>query len=45
MDILGRIAGFVLAIFAMGFLGILALFSAEKSDALFKKWMEWADAE
>ena len=45
MDMLGRIAGFVLATFAMGFLGILALFSPDSSDKLFRKWLEWSGVE
>ena len=45
MDILGKIAGFVAAIFAMGFLGILALFSPDSSDKLFRKWLEWSGVE
>ena len=45
MDILGRIAGFVVAIFAMGFFGILSLFSPDSSDRLFRKWLEWSGVE
>ena len=45
MSTLGKIAGNVAAIFAMGFLGILSLFSPDSSDKLFRKWLEWSGVE
>lgn len=45
MRTLGKIAGIVAAIFAMGFLGILSLFSPDSSDKLFRKWLEWSGVE
>ena len=44
MSTLGNIAGAIVGVFAISFLGLLSIFSPEYSDQLYDRMLEWADA-